>query len=127
MNYKFSRTMKQIFKTKILNCETLVSLNIVLLLCKIRTHFPHYLPSSGGTVLLLQWVYLITVGVISAQKKMLRALTAWEENIPIAEKPMVKCVFIVLVVSAKESGDTNMEILHSVCCVISERTTVVYM
>lgn len=41
---------------------------------------------------------LITVGVISAQKKMLRALTAWEENIPIAEKPMVKCVFIVLVV-----------------------------
>lgn len=67
------------------------------------------------------------MGVISAQKKMLRALTAWEENIPIAEKPMVKCVFIVLAVSAEESGDTNMDIFHSVPCVISERTTVLCM
>lgn len=47
--------MKQIFKTKILNCETLVSLNIVLLLCKIRTHFPHYLP--------LLWWYGLALAV----------------------------------------------------------------
>lgn len=55
INYKFSRTMKQIFKTKILNCSTLVSLNIVLLLCKIRTHFPHYLP--------LLWWYSLALAV----------------------------------------------------------------
>lgn len=40
---------------------------------------------------------LITVGVISAQKKMLRLLTAWEENMPMMENAMEKFLFSVLV------------------------------
>lgn len=54
------------------------------------------LPSSlEGTVPELQRAYLITVGVISAQKKMLKLLTAWEENMPMMEKAMEKFLFSV--------------------------------
>lgn len=38
---------------------------------------------------------LITVGVISAQKKMLKLLTAWDENMPMMEKAMEKFLFSV--------------------------------
>lgn len=37
-------------------------------------------------VFMTMQAHLMTVGVISAQKKMLSVLTAWEENIPIMEK-----------------------------------------
>lgn len=52
--------------------------------------YPHNL-ASGPCGL----AYLITVGVISAQKKMLRLLTAWEENMPIMEKATEKLYFSV--------------------------------
>lgn len=56
-----------------------------------------------------QWVFqgahLMTVGVISAQKKMLKLLTAWEENIPMMEKAMEKFLFSVPEVS--EHTDTH--------------------
>lgn len=39
--------------------------------------------------------HLMTVGVISAQKKMLRLLTAWEENIPMMENATEKLLFSV--------------------------------
>lgn len=52
-------------------------------------------------------VYLITVGVISAQKKMLRLLTAWEENIPMMEKAMEKFLFSVSDLSANNAGNTH--------------------
>lgn len=39
--------------------------------------------------------YLITVGVISAQKKMLSVLTAWEENIPMMENATENFLFKV--------------------------------
>lgn len=38
---------------------------------------------------------LMTVGVISAQKKMLSVLTAWEENIPMIEKATENFLFSV--------------------------------
>lgn len=37
--------------------------------------------------------HLITVGVISAQKKMLSVLTAWEENMPMMEKATENFLF----------------------------------
>lgn len=45
----------------------------------------------------------MTVGVISAQKKMLRLLTAWEENMPMMEKAMEKFFFSV----SERSGQTD--------------------
>lgn len=39
--------------------------------------------------------HLITVGVISAQKKMLSVLTAWEENMPMMEKATENFLFRV--------------------------------
>lgn len=54
-------------------------------------------------------VYLITVGVISAQKKMLRLLTAWEENIPMMEKAMEKSLFSVSDLSANKAGNTHTQ------------------
>lgn len=52
--------------------------------------------------------YLITVGVISAQKKMLRLLTAWEENIPMMEKAMEKLSFSVSELAADKARDMHM-------------------
>lgn len=49
----------------------------------------------------------MTVGVISAQKKMLRLLTAWEENIPMMEKATEKFLFSVPEVSDGEAGKTQ--------------------
>lgn len=46
----------------------------------------------------------MTVGVISAQKKMLRLLTAWEENIPMMEKATEKFLFSEPEVSDGEAG-----------------------
>lgn len=37
--------------------------------------------------------HLMTVGVISAQKKMLSVLTAWEENIPMMENATENLLF----------------------------------
>lgn len=54
-----------------------------------------------------QWAYLITVGVISAQKKMLKLPTAWEENMPMMEKAMEKFLFSVPELSAEKAGDTH--------------------
>lgn len=51
------------------------------------------------------WIYLITVGVISAQKKMLRLLTAWEENIPMMEKAIEKSLFSVSELLSEEAED----------------------
>lgn len=47
---------------------------------------------------------LITEGVISAQKKMLRLLTAWEENMPMMEK-----------------ATENLSFSSSECTVVRER------
>ncbi len=63
--------------------------------------------SSSGSVPVIQRAYLITVGVISAQKKMLKLLTAWEENMPMMEKAMEKFLFSVPELSADKAGDTN--------------------
>lgn len=60
------------------------------------------------------WAYLITVGVISAQKKMLRLLTAWEENIPMMENAMEKFLFSVPELSADKAKTHNHGNLHSV-------------
>lgn len=49
----------------------------------------------------------MTVGVISAQKKILRLLTAWEENIPMMEKATEKFLFSVPEVSDGEAGKTQ--------------------
>lgn len=45
------------------------------------------------------------MGVISAQKKMLRLLTAWEENIPIMEKAMEKFLFSVPELSSADKAE----------------------
>lgn len=37
--------------------------------------------------------HLMTVGVISAQKNMLRVLTAWDENMPMMEKATENFLF----------------------------------
>lgn len=54
----------------------------------------------------LHRAHLMTVGVISAQKKMLRLLTAWEENMPMMEKAMEKFLFRVSEFSAGEKADS---------------------
>lgn len=68
--------------------------------------------------------HLITVGVISAQKKMLRLLTAWEENMPMMEKATEKLYFSVSersVGSERERHDDESFIIfflkkkHHVC------------
>lgn len=46
--------------------------------------------------------HLITVGVISAQKKMLSVLTAWEENMPMIEKATENFLFRVSRRTAQE-------------------------
>ena len=46
----------------------------------------------------------MTVGVISAQKKMLRLLTAWEENMPMMEKAIEKFLFSVSLRTEESSG-----------------------
>lgn len=58
---------------------------------------------SDSTAGRLAGAYLMTVGVISAQKKMLRLLTAWEENIPMMEKATEKFLFSVPEVSDGEA------------------------
>lgn len=63
-----------------------------------------------GWVQVFQWAYLITVGVISAQKKMLKLLTAWDENMPMMEKATEKFLFSVPELSADKTGDTHMAI-----------------
>lgn len=57
---------------------------------------------------MLQWAYLITVGVISAQKKMLKLLTAWEENMPMMEKAVEKFLFSVPELSAERHENGNL-------------------
>ncbi|TNN29255.1 hypothetical protein EYF80_060596 [Liparis tanakae] len=52
--------------------------------------------------------FMITLGVISAQKKMLRLLTAWEENMPMMEKATEKFLFSVPESSAGGAGDTQI-------------------
>ncbi len=49
--------------------------------------------------------HLITVGVISAQKKMLRLLTAWEENMPMMEKAIENLEFSVSELSVWREKD----------------------
>ncbi len=49
--------------------------------------------------------HLITVGVISAQKKMLRLLTAWEENMPMMEKATENLEFSVTELSVESEKD----------------------
>lgn len=51
----------------------------------------------------------MTVGVISAQKKMLRLLTAWEENIPMMEKATEKFLFSVPEVSDVKAEKAQSE------------------
>lgn len=55
----------------------------------------------------LAGAHLMTVGVISAQKKMLRLLTAWEENIPMMEKATEKFLFRVPEVSDSKAEKTQ--------------------
>lgn len=50
----------------------------------------------------------MTVGVISAQKKMLKLLTAWEENMPMMEKAIEKFLFSVPELSADKAGDMHI-------------------
>lgn len=52
----------------------------------------------------------MTVGVISAQKKMLRLLTAWEENMPMMEKAMEKFLFSVSERSADKAKDAHVHL-----------------
>lgn len=52
----------------------------------------------------------MTVGVISAQKKMLRLLTAWEENMPMMENAMENFLFSVLEFSANKRGDIHVSV-----------------
>lgn len=56
---------------------------------------------------MFQWAYLMTVGVISAQKKMLKLLTAWEENMPMMEKAIEKFLFSVPVLSEDTKQETH--------------------
>jgi hypothetical protein len=49
----------------------------------------------------------MTVGVISAQKKMLRLLTAWDENMPMMEKAMEKFLFSDSERTANQAGTTH--------------------
>lgn len=49
----------------------------------------------------------MTVGVISAQKKMLKLLTAWEENMPMMEKAIEKFLFSVPVLSEDTKQETH--------------------
>jgi len=65
-----------------------------------------FFPASTHTHTYTHFAYLITVGVISAQKKMLRLLTAWEENMPMMEKATEKFLFSVPESSAGGAGDT---------------------
>ena len=53
--------------------------------------------------------HLITVGVISAQKKILRLLTAWEENMPMMENATEKLVFSVSDRSERKEGKRERE------------------
>ena len=50
----------------------------------------------------------MTVGVISAQKNMLRLLTAWEENMPMMEKAMEKFLLSVSELSAQKEDKTRV-------------------
>lgn len=49
----------------------------------------------------------MTVGVISAQKKMLKLLTAWEENMPMMEKAIEKFLFSVPALSEDTKQETH--------------------
>lgn len=53
----------------------------------------------------------MTVGVISAQKKMLKLLTAWEENMPMMEKAIEKFLFSVPELSADRTRHTHIAII----------------
>ena len=53
----------------------------------------------------------MTVGVISAQKKILRLLTAWEENMPMMEKAIEKFLFSVSERSAQGEDKHTLAII----------------
>lgn len=59
---------------------------------KFNSHFSPTYPDIP-TVLATLRAHLMTVGVISAQKKMLSVLTAWEENIPMMENATENFLF----------------------------------
>lgn len=51
--------------------------------------------------------HLMTVGVISAQKKMLSVLTAWEENMPMMEKATENFLFRVSLRTAQKTASIH--------------------
>lgn len=60
----------------------------------------------------------MTVGAISAQMKMLKMLTAYEENIPMMEKVRDKFFFSVSELSVNKAGytyQTDAELLNTYC------------
>lgn len=57
--------------------------------------------------------HLITVGVISAQKKMLSVLTAWEENMPMMEKATENFLFRVSRRTGREGKHVRSPEKHS--------------